>query len=162
MPQEFTLEDLILYLDLFDELELDIWIDGGWGVDALLGKQTRRHEDLDFLIEASDSPRLVAAIRKLGFIDVHTDDHTPWNFVMGTPGGTSGGSLNERETDAHVLPNTAVSGGGPWFGQWPGAAVGRNQGHPALGAGHEAAHDRPGANGKLRLCFSFATTFARV
>jgi len=99
VAQEFTLEDLIPFLDLFEELELEIWIDGGWGVDALLGEQTRTHEDLDFLIEKASSDRLVSAIRKLGFIDVHTDDHTPWNFVMGTP--------ERKNFDFHVLERTA-------------------------------------------------------
>jgi lincosamide nucleotidyltransferase A/C/D/E len=99
MAQEFTLEDLIPYLDLFEELELDIWIDGGWGVDALLGEQTRPHEDLDFLIEKASSDRLVTAIREQGFIDVHTNDHTPWNFVMGTPDG--------KNFDFHVLERAA-------------------------------------------------------
>jgi lincosamide nucleotidyltransferase A/C/D/E len=62
MAQEFTLEDLIPYLDLFEELKLDIWVDGGWGVDALLGEQTRSHEYLDFLTEKASSDRLVSAI----------------------------------------------------------------------------------------------------
>jgi lincosamide nucleotidyltransferase A/C/D/E len=26
---------------------LNVWIDGGWGVDALVGEQTRDHADLD-------------------------------------------------------------------------------------------------------------------
>jgi lincosamide nucleotidyltransferase A/C/D/E len=95
MASEFTLEDHIPYLDLFEELELAIWIDGGWGVDVLLGEQTRPHSDLDFLIEKPDSDRLVLVIRKLGFIDVHTDDHSEWNFVMGTPEG--------KNFDFHVL-----------------------------------------------------------
>ncbi len=95
MTQEFTREDLERYLDLFGELELSIWIDGGWGVDGLLGVQTRKHEDLDFLIEKPDSERLVAAIRELGFTDVHSNDHTSWNFVMGTPDG--------KNFDFHVL-----------------------------------------------------------
>lgn len=51
MAQEFTLDDLIPYLDLFEELGLDIWIDGSWGLDALLGEQTRSREDLYFLAE---------------------------------------------------------------------------------------------------------------
>lgn len=99
MISEFTLEDLIPYLDLFDEMGLSIWIDGGWGVDALLGQQTRPHGDLDFLIEKADSDRLVTAIRELGFIDVHTNDHTEWNFVMGTPDG--------KNFDFHVLERRA-------------------------------------------------------
>ena len=31
---------------------------GGWGVDALLGRQTREHHDLDLLVDADDLPRL--------------------------------------------------------------------------------------------------------
>jgi len=99
MAQEFTLNDLIPYLDLFEELGLDNWIDGSWGVDALLGEQTRSHKDLYFLAEKASSGRLVTAIRERGFIDVHTNDHTPWNFVMGTPNGTN--------FDFHVLKRAA-------------------------------------------------------
>ena len=99
MTQEFSLEDLTPYLDLFAEMKLDIWIDGGWGVDALSGEQTRSHEDLDFLIEQRSSERLVSAISDLGFVDVHTNDHTAWNFVMGTPDG--------KNFDFHVLERTS-------------------------------------------------------
>ena len=87
------------YLDLFEELDLEIWIDGGWGVDALLGEQSRPHEDLDFLIEKADSARLVEAIRQLGFKDVHTSDHTQWNFVMGSTSG--------KKFDFHVIEPSA-------------------------------------------------------
>ena len=38
------------FLDLFDELGIEVWIDGGWGVDALLGECTRPHQDLDIII----------------------------------------------------------------------------------------------------------------
>jgi hypothetical protein len=27
-----------------------IWLDGGWGVDALVGEQTREHEDLNLIV----------------------------------------------------------------------------------------------------------------
>lgn len=80
MHQEFTKSDLEKYLDLFAELKLQVWIDGGWGVDGLLGMQTRPHQDLDLLIEEVDSKKLVDAIRQLGFQYVHTNDHTEWNF----------------------------------------------------------------------------------
>jgi lincosamide nucleotidyltransferase A/C/D/E len=95
MHQEFTQSDLEKFLDLFAELKLRVWIDGGWGVDGLLGMQTRPHQDLDFLIEEADSRKLVDAIRLLGFQDVHTNDHTEWNFVMGTSDG--------KNFDFHVL-----------------------------------------------------------
>src|SRR5258708_7387144 len=31
-----------------------VWIDGGWGVDALLGHQTRKHDDLDVAVHHSN------------------------------------------------------------------------------------------------------------
>jgi len=34
--------------------EMQMWIDGGWGVDALLGRQTRQHADLDIIISEDD------------------------------------------------------------------------------------------------------------
>ena len=36
-----------MILDLFEGLSVTYWLDGGWGVDALYGKQTRDHRDID-------------------------------------------------------------------------------------------------------------------
>jgi lincosamide nucleotidyltransferase A/C/D/E len=38
----------------FERSGIRIWIDGGWGVDALLGKQSRAHKDLDITIQQQD------------------------------------------------------------------------------------------------------------
>lgn len=27
----------------------DVWVGGGWGIDALVGRQTRQHRDLDLM-----------------------------------------------------------------------------------------------------------------
>lgn len=43
------------------------WVMGGWGVDALLGRQTRRHHDLDLLVSADDLPTLGAWLHEHGF-----------------------------------------------------------------------------------------------
>ena len=40
---------------------------GGWGIDALLGEQTRAHHDLDLLVAVSDLPSLDAWLREEGF-----------------------------------------------------------------------------------------------
>ncbi len=80
-----TINTVRWYLDLFDKLGLAARIDGGWGVDALLGKQTRPHEDLDIMIPHIDSRTLVDALFESGFEDVHTDDRVDENFVMGHP-----------------------------------------------------------------------------
>ena len=71
------------FLDLFDELGIKVWIDGGWGVDALLDEQTRKHQDLDIIISWEDSAILTEALLARGFVDIHTDDRKDRNFVMG-------------------------------------------------------------------------------
>ena len=45
-----TVDKVHWFLDLFSELGIKVWIDGGWGVDALLGECTREHQDLDIMI----------------------------------------------------------------------------------------------------------------
>ena len=76
---------VLWYIDLFEEMEVTAWIDGGWGIDALLTQQTRPHDDLDIMIPAGDSARLVAGLRHRGFHRVPTDDECARNFVMGHP-----------------------------------------------------------------------------
>jgi lincosamide nucleotidyltransferase A/C/D/E len=90
-----TVPDVLAFLDLIADLGIDVWLDGGWGVDALLGAQTRRHEDLDIVIEARHSPTLVQHLTLRGFGPVPRDDTSPWNFVYGDAHG--------REVDFHVV-----------------------------------------------------------
>jgi lincosamide nucleotidyltransferase A/C/D/E len=44
-----------------------VWVDGGWGVDALLGEQTRPHKDLDVLVLRDDLGALAAVLADCGF-----------------------------------------------------------------------------------------------
>ena len=100
---ELTLEDLHWFLDLMDQHEVGTWLDGGWGVDALLGQQTRPHEDLDIVVEQRHLDTAVAALRKLGFESVPRDDTRPWNFVLGDNAG--------HLVDFHVVVLTDDGGG---------------------------------------------------
>lgn len=65
MPQSRVLA----VLDLLAEAGVQAWVAGGWGVDALAGWQTRRHYDLDLVID--DGPgeyeRLAAVLARDGF-----------------------------------------------------------------------------------------------
>jgi lincosamide nucleotidyltransferase A/C/D/E len=45
-----------------------LWLDGGWGIDALVGEQTREHDDLDCVIALSGAPIARDALAALGFI----------------------------------------------------------------------------------------------
>ena len=38
-----TPEALINLLQLFESTGIEVWLDGGWAVDALLGEKTRPH-----------------------------------------------------------------------------------------------------------------------
>jgi lincosamide nucleotidyltransferase A/C/D/E len=87
VSHEMMLDDINWFLDLFDQLGITVWIDGGWDVDALLGEQTHRHADLDIMIPSADAAVLRNALGTRGFTDVHTDDHSDWNYVMGSGSG---------------------------------------------------------------------------
>src|SRR5439155_16292957 len=52
-----------------DEAGIRAWLAGGWGIDALLGEETRRHLDLDiaFLEEGHSESRAVDALHARGF-----------------------------------------------------------------------------------------------
>src|SRR5918992_4742485 len=57
-----------------------VWLDGGWGVDALVGEQTREHDDLDCVIALSDVPIARDALAALGF--AVSLDELPTRFVV--------------------------------------------------------------------------------
>ena len=48
------------------------WVAGGWGVDALAGRQTRSHRDLDLLVDAADEAVTLEVLGDLGYV-VETD-----------------------------------------------------------------------------------------
>jgi lincosamide nucleotidyltransferase A/C/D/E len=74
---------------------VDVWIDGGWSVDALLERQTRPHDDLDIVIQQKDVPKLRRLLEAEGYRDVPRNDTSPWNFVLGDDQG--------REVDVHAV-----------------------------------------------------------
>ena len=43
------------------------WVGGGWGVDALLGRQTRPHRDLDLAVDADDECAALQALLDRGY-----------------------------------------------------------------------------------------------
>jgi lincosamide nucleotidyltransferase A/C/D/E len=52
-------------LDAFADAGVRVWVAGGWGIDALVGRQTREHRDLDVLYprEHDDTVRGLLADR---------------------------------------------------------------------------------------------------
>lgn len=57
-------------------------IDGGWSVDALLGEQTRPHEDLDIAVQHKDVSKLRGLLLARGYQEILRDDTWEANFVL--------------------------------------------------------------------------------
>lgn len=88
-----TAQDLVELLSLFEEAGIEVWLDGGWAVDALLGVQTRPHKDVDIIVRVSDLPALIDLLGNRGF---HIQpDGTQSNFVLADDYG--------HEVDVHAI-----------------------------------------------------------
>ncbi|MET8828566.1 amino acid transporter [Streptomyces sp. NPDC004610] len=88
-----TSDDVLSVLSLARGAGADVWIAGGWGIDALIGEQTRDHRDLDLAHREDQEPALLAALAAAGFLE--TLDWRPARFVVSDPGG--------RDIDLHPV-----------------------------------------------------------
>lgn len=100
---------------------IDAWVDGGWGVDALLAEQTREHRDLDLVVGLDQADTAQQALAPLGY--ALTEDERPTRLVLAAPDG--------REIDLHTVVFDADGGG---VQQLPG---GRSYRYPPHGFGGE-------------------------
>ena len=72
---------------LCEQNQIEVILDGGWGVDALIGEQTRPHSDLDIVIPYKDVPCVRHLLFEHGYRDVPRPDTRECNFVMGDDQG---------------------------------------------------------------------------
>jgi lincosamide nucleotidyltransferase A/C/D/E len=80
---KITANDVLEIIQLFELHRIDLHIDGGWGVDALLGRQTRTHADLDIAVEHKDVAQIRAMLEARGYRDMARKDTSDYNFVLG-------------------------------------------------------------------------------
>jgi lincosamide nucleotidyltransferase A/C/D/E len=80
---------------------LTIWLDGGWGIDALLGCENREHDDLDVVVETSDIGAFQTALAGHGY--TVAEDHLPTRLVLRTKDG--------RQVDVHPVTFDAAGTG---------------------------------------------------
>jgi lincosamide nucleotidyltransferase A/C/D/E len=92
---------LLAIIDVLEADGIDVWIDGGWGVDALLGDETREHDDLDIVVELDQSRRIIELLERFGHSLVVGGP--PKSFVMVDVDG--------RQVDVHPVAFDAEGGG---------------------------------------------------
>jgi lincosamide nucleotidyltransferase A/C/D/E len=83
-----------------------VWLNGGWGIDALLGEQTRPHKDLDMFVSLDDISRMCEVLAHEGYSLKEIWSENRWTidgqgnqiataFVLHDPDG--------REIDVHAI-----------------------------------------------------------
>jgi lincosamide nucleotidyltransferase A/C/D/E len=96
---------------------VDVWLDGGWGVDALLEEQTRAHDDLDVVVGIDDVQIVEAILGRRGY--ELAGGGAPMSFELVDDSG--------RQIDVHPVRWTR-SGDGLYRGRdgsdWPYPAAG--------------------------------------
>ena len=75
-----TAGDVVDIVRRLDATGVDVWMNGGWGIDALLGRQTRAHDDLDLIVRLDDLVRVEDALGELGY--VRASGAPPTSFEM--------------------------------------------------------------------------------
>ena len=85
----------IIWITILRLVSVQVFLAGGWAVDAALGVQTRPHSDLDIVVQEKHIPVLRKYFKEHGYFDIPQDDPSTWNFVLGDNQG--------RQVDVHVV-----------------------------------------------------------
>ena len=85
--------DVLGVLRCLEAAGIDVWLDGGWGIDALVGSQTREHDDVDVVIPLDDVEPARVALAALGF-ELH-EDSLPTRCVLR--------AADDRRVDFHAV-----------------------------------------------------------
>lgn len=95
-------------IDVLERAGVEIVVDGGWGIDALVGRQTRSHDDLDVVVAMEVADRGREVLERNGF--VLTLDERPVRMQF-------------HDLDGHVVEfhTVAVDERGGWQAQPDGS-----------------------------------------
>ena len=97
--RELTGREVVFLLGALERAGVRCWLDGGWGVDALLQTQTRTHKDVDIVLRVADVPKLQGLLAMRGF--TVREGKPPDSFVLANGAGL--------EVDVHAV---TFDGGG--------------------------------------------------
>ena len=76
---------MLRVVDALDRVGIRAGLTGGWGIDALLRRQTRPHTDADLGVRQEQVDAAIGALAALGYV-VTTDDR-PARVVLGSRSG---------------------------------------------------------------------------
>lgn len=93
LQPEMTANDVVELVQLLEQNDIEVYVDGGWGIDALLGEQTRKHGDLDVALPHKYVLKMRELLKARGYKDVPRDDTRDCNFVLSDDKG--------HEVDVH-------------------------------------------------------------
>jgi hypothetical protein len=97
-------------VELMNEAGIDFWLSGGWAVDFHLGRVTRPHSDIDFIVKLNDKSRLWDLLDEEGAALIRSDE---------------AGSVESFELDNREIEITYVAEDGkgryftPGYESWP-------------------------------------------
>ena len=129
-----TEDDVVAVMARLTESGIDAWLDGGWGVDALLADQTRDHDDLDLVVALDRVDAIGESLGMLGY--AAREDERPTRLVLAAPGG--------RRIDLHTVEFDAGGGG---VQALPGGRSYRYPTEGFLAEGTVAGHTLPWSHG---------------
>jgi lincosamide nucleotidyltransferase A/C/D/E len=95
-------EQALEILDFLADARVTAWVDGGWGIDALIGETTRPHSDLDLVVPLPRTDEILGLLGRAGYDQV-LRDLRPTAIAVSDGVG--------REIDLHLVTPT-VDGGG--------------------------------------------------
>jgi lincosamide nucleotidyltransferase A/C/D/E len=111
-------EVVVGIVDAMHAAGLRCWVVGGWGVDALVGRATRTHRDVDLAVEHQDMEKATQVLLGLGYREWYrVDPDVPLlTQIVFTDHPVAG-----RAVDLHPLG---------CFGSTPGLTTGEMAGRP--------------------------------
>ena len=92
---EMKEHDVVDLLKSIEEINVPTWIGGGWGVDALVGFQSRPHNDIDIYIDSTGADAFIKMLKQKDYVEIKTEFTNNVHSVWRNPEGLT--------VDVHLL-----------------------------------------------------------
>jgi lincosamide nucleotidyltransferase A/C/D/E len=109
-------EDVISIYKRLATNGIQVWLTGGWGIDSLLGGQTRLHKDLDVIMLLDDVVRMRELLNQDGYSLKELWSENRWaRDAQGIEAATAFVLKDSegREVDAHAMRMDELGNGVP-------------------------------------------------